>query len=140
MANQDEVLNAIRLVTEYYQAQPNETQVRLWIRLLEPYPAEIIESAVLAHIEKSKWQPKVSEIRDLCAELMPKAHSYQVDSMAGELIELENAFYDDRQLDLAAWEGLAQSFERCGRQERAANTRQRLANLQSILEQEQQPC
>jgi hypothetical protein len=139
MAADEEILNAIRLVSEYYGAEPNETQVRLWLRLLEPYPGEVIERAVISHIEHSKWAPKVSEIRDLCDQRMP-SNSYQVDPLAAELLDLEQDFYfNDRRLDVAAWEHLADKFERIGRHERAANTRQRLANLKNILEQESQP-
>lgn len=139
MATDAEILSLLRLVAEYYGQEVNETQARLWLRLLELYPAPVIEKAVVAHIKRSKWFPKVSEIRDLCAELNP-SNGYRVDSLVGELLQLENAFYEARQLDPPAWERLARRFERVGRTERAANTRQRLANLQAILEREQQPC
>jgi hypothetical protein len=139
MATDSEILSSLRMVTEYYGQEVNETQVRLWLRLLEPYPALVIEKAVVTHIERSKWTPKVSEIRDLCAELNP-SNGYRVDSLVGDLVQLENAFYDARQLDPAAWERLARRFERVGRVERAANTRQRLANLQAILNLEAEPC
>lgn len=139
MATDAEILSSLRLVTEYYGQEVNETQVRLWLRLLEPYPALVIERAVMMHIEHSKWTPKVSEIRDLCDSLTPK-NGYRVDSLVGELLELENAFYSERQLDADAWERLARQFERVGRVERATNTRQRFAHLQAILEREVQPC
>ena len=139
MATDAEILSSLRLATEYYGQEVNETQVRLWLRLMEPYPAETIEKAMLSHIEKSKWPPKVSEIRDLCDSLAPK-NGYRIDSLVGELLELENAFYDSRQLDADAWERLARRFERVGRAERAANTRQRFTNLQSILDLEAEPC
>lgn len=139
MATDAEILSSLRLVTEYYGQEINETQVRLWLRLLEPYPALVVEKAVLTHIERSKWPPKVSEIRDLCDSLTPK-NGYRVDSLVGELLELENAFYSERQLDADAWERLARQFDRVGRIERSANTRQRFANLQAILEREVEPC
>jgi hypothetical protein len=139
MATDAEILSSLRLVTEYYGQEINETQVRLWLRLLEPYPALVIEKAVLTHIERSKWTPKVSEIRDLCDSLTPK-NGYRMDSLVCELLELENAFYDERQLDSTTWERLARQFERVGRVERATNTRQRLANLQAILDLEAEPC
>ena len=139
MATDAEILRSLRLATEYYGQEVNETQVRLWLRLMEPYPAETIEKAMLSHIERSKWPPKVSEIRDLCVSMTP-GNDYRVDSLVGELLELEDAFYSKRQLDADVWERLARQFERVGRVERAANTRQRFTNLQAILDLEAEPC
>ena len=136
MASQNEILSAMKMLAEYYGQEPNETQARLFMRLLEPYPGSVLEEAVISHIQASKWYPKVSEIRDLCDNLLPKGQTYQVDSLAAEQIELENEFYDSRQFDAERFERLALQYENSGRLARAEQVRRRAHNFSRAIEQE----
>lgn len=125
MASEAELIKALKLLTEYYGQEPNETQARLFMRLLEAYPGAVVEEAVLAHISASKWYPKVSELRDRCDGLMPRSESYMVDPLAAEQIDLEHEFYDHGNFDPERYEKLARQYENCDRLARAEQVRRR---------------
>lgn len=63
MASEQVILEQLAMLTEYYDKEPSERQARIYLATLKDIDDQILEAAVLDHIAKSTWFPKVNELR-----------------------------------------------------------------------------
>lgn len=68
------------LVAAYPGTSIDDSTGKLYARLLADLPDDILEAAVLDHISRSIWFPKVAELRSACAELMHGTGRYAPDA------------------------------------------------------------
>jgi hypothetical protein len=119
----------------YPEKKLDEPTLQLYMEQLADIPVNLLWRAVKEHIQTSDWFPKISELRKSAARL---AGTNQFESLAPHPVELllekaialEDAYYQQGILDSAAWQSLAEAFERADRPYRAEATRRKLAMLQ----------
>jgi hypothetical protein len=70
MATQETIFRILTLLTaEYPEKEVTPETPGLYEALLIDVPDEVLEAAVLDHISKSKWYPKISELRDIAIDM-----------------------------------------------------------------------
>jgi hypothetical protein len=140
-----------RLYLAYPDKVHDPATVSLYLDSLADIPVWLLEQAVQRQIRTSEWFPKISELRQLAAQIANTRQfetlhpPHPLERLAGDawaLIsqaqELEDAFYRLDRLDPAEWGDLAARFERLERPERAAYTLEKLRRLQAIREKQAQ--
>jgi hypothetical protein len=69
MAGIDEILQVVQDLAEYYEREPNDIQVNLWLDLLAEFDGAVLRAARLEHIRASAWFPKIAEMVKICTRL-----------------------------------------------------------------------
>ncbi len=131
MASQLEVLSALRALSNYYGKEPGPQKVNFYLSCLADIDVDALRYAVLAWIKRSPFFPRVSELRQAASEYQPR-----IDYLAEEYQRLFDAFFLAGELDPAAWEDLAQSFERADRPARADHTRKKFKAMWRMVEEQ----
>ena len=144
MANSNQIISVLEAFGKAYPHQNlSKPTAELYIRFLTDIPSDLLWEAAERHIATSSYFPRIAELRLLVAR---QAGTHQFNSLAVHSLPdtlayqtqaLEDAFYQDRILDPAAWLNLVDLFNRLDRPHRAEQTRHKLAALQAILEQEE---
>ena len=128
----DQVLSVLKLLAEYYNHEPTETQASIYLDALSDLDPVPLQESARRWIRRSPFFPKVSDLLQIARQIPSPAP----DTLAYRVQALEDAFYADRTLDPQAWLALADEFEHADRPHRALHTRQKLAAFQDIIEQE----
>ena len=128
----DQVISVLKLLAEYYNHEPTETQASIYLDALSDLDPVPLQESARRWIRRSPFFPKVSDLLQIARQIPSPAP----DALAYRVQALEDAFYADRTLDPQAWLALADEFERADRPHRALHTRQKLAAFQDIIEQE----
>lgn len=68
------------LISAYPGTEIDESTGKLYTQLLADIPDNILEAAVLDHITRSIWFPKVAELRTACSELSYGTGRYAPDA------------------------------------------------------------
>jgi hypothetical protein len=129
----EDVISVLEMLCEYYNAEPSEAQLRVYMDLLCNLEPWALKEAAYAWICRSPFFPKVSELLQAAREIPPPQPNF----LFIELLELENDFYHRRVLNPEAFLDLAKRCERAGRVHTAQHARDRLALFQSMLEGEE---
>ena len=71
MEKKNFALIAAKLQTFYPKENlfPNEASIPLWFNSLQDLPADVLNLAVDKWVALNKWPPKVSELRQMVAEI-----------------------------------------------------------------------
>jgi hypothetical protein len=132
MAENLQILKALRKLTAYYGKEPTKEQVELYLELLAEVETPALNYAVQTWIKSSPFYPRINE-------LIHTAASYTPPSAPPEKVllrvqhQLQNDFFLEGKLDPQRWEKLAQDFERHDRIHSAAACRKRFRNYQANL-------
>lgn len=74
MANKQDITEILMILqTAYPQTEMGDYTPQLYLELLQDIPGDILKQAVLHHVSRSPWYPKVSEIRRSAVELQINA-------------------------------------------------------------------
>lgn len=147
MATQDEIIPVLEVLGRAFPNQAlSKPTGEIYVRMLEDIPIDLLWRAAERHMAEAKYFPRIAELRGMAARLagtdrfasLPPPSPPAPDGLALALLELEDDFYYERELDPQAWLDLAEAFERADRPHRAADTRKKLAGLQAVLEREAQ--
>ena len=111
----DQVISVLKLLAEYYNHEPTETQASIYLDALSDLDPVPLQESARRWIRRSPFFPKVSDLLNI-ARTIPKSAP---DTLAYRVQALEDAFYEDRALDPQAWLALADEFERADRPHRA---------------------
>ena len=126
----DQVLSVLKLLAEYYNHEPTETQASIYLDALSDLDPVPLQESARRWIRRSPFFPKVSDLLQIARQIPSPAP----DALAYRVQALEDAFYAEGRLDPAEWERLAVQFEQLDRPHRAASTRGKLRSLQTILD------
>jgi hypothetical protein len=138
MATPDEILSVLETLLHAYPGQNySRESFQVYINHLSDIHPRLLDMCAENLISKSTWFPRVSEIR---AEASRIVGSHMISTwrppqnyLMARFYELENQFFHHHILDPAAWNELADEFERRDRPYSAAGARQRLATFQQVL-------
>lgn len=133
MANGTDILDVLGTLVDYFAVEPNDAQLRLYVRALSDLTGAELQAAADEYIKTGKWFPKVSELRDI-AERLGKQPALQHDLLEAEVIELKDAFLFDGEYNPARMEAIAVLYERAEREYKAAWVRREAANMAAIAE------
>ena len=144
MADSQQAIAVLKTLGKAYPHQSITRQTaELYIDFLADIPGDLLWRVAEHHIASSRFFPSIAELRTLATRLAGTSQFNSLatpaaspDALAYQVQALEDTFNEDRTLDPQAWQALADQFERTDRPHRALHTRQKLAALQSILEQE----
>ena len=138
MTDPDRLLPLFSLLSlAYPEKRLSSETLQLYLELLSDIPDYLLEAAVRAHIQASPYFPRLSELRSLAQRLaggrtFDSLPPEPFDRLAAEAQALEDAFYQEGELDVQAWESLEERFERADRPHRAEHTREKLRRLKAI--------
>ena len=147
IAGSQEVVKVLLALTQAFpHREVSRDTLEIYVRMLEDIPIDLLWRAAERHMAEAQYFPRIAELRGMAARLagtdrfasLPPASPPAPDGLAQRLLELEDDFYFERELDPHAWLDLAEAFERADRPHRAEHTRKKLAALQAVLEREAQ--
>jgi hypothetical protein len=141
-----DVVEILKTLNTAYPKRDNlsDDAVRVYIKALSDIPPRLLEIAADNIIKDNKWFPSVAELRTEAKRVakLPSARDFRsvnsdsANQLLAEREGLYTAFFQDRTLDVEAWNALAEKFERMERPHRAEHTRKTLSELQAIVERE----
>jgi len=119
------------LALAYPDKQLSRQSVQVYLENLADIPARILDAAVRAHIQSNPYFPRIAELRQAARKLtggrpFDALEEDPYEMLTRQAVELEEAFYQRGELDVQAWERLAQQFDYWRRPQRAERTRERL--------------
>jgi hypothetical protein len=125
------------LYLAYPQKEQQESTLQLYLKMLADIPIWLLELAIEQIIHTSPFFPKISEIRQVTAQIAGTQRFDQlprepVDRLAFLAQSLEDDFYHAGRLDPAEWQALAEAFTLADRPHRAEHTLEKLRRLQQI--------
>lgn len=133
---EQQVIEAIQTLAECFRKEPNQTQVRIFVRLLAPYAGECLERAMAQHIESSNWFPTAHELLGHCRKIAAENEvQYQVDPLMAEYFELTEKFYQSGAYIPQEFEALEAKFRNKDRTCMADQVKERARRLESIDQQ-----
>ena len=110
------ILGCIRTLSECYRKEPNDSQVRIFLRVLMPFELEIVERATARHIESSTWFPTAHELLGICRQMQAEGQvQYQHDPLMAEYFGLCERFYQTGAYIPQEFERLEKLFRNQGR-------------------------
>lgn len=131
-----QVIECLNTLAECYRKEPNDTQVKIFVEVLKPFDAEVIQRAVVKTIESSTWFPSVHELLRLCREIRSQDEAgYQVDPLLADYYALVEKFYQTGECSAAEFEALEEKFRKKDRLNMADQVRERARRLEIIERQ-----
>ena len=138
MANDTQILSALRRLSAYYGKEPSKEQARLYLEMLAELEPAALEFAVRSWIRRSPFFPRISELLEAAAQYTPPPADpawmlFQVQ------YRLERKVFREGVLDAALWENLVQRFEQYGRTYSARACQERFRRYQEMLALQNNP-
>lgn len=132
MADETQILSALRRLSAYYGKEPSKEQARLYLEMLADLQPAALDFAVRSWIRRSPFFPRISELLEAAARYSPPPADPLWVLLQAQY-RLERRFFREGVVDAAQWEDLAQRFEQYGRTYSARACRERLRRYQEML-------
>jgi hypothetical protein len=132
MAENSQILKALRKLTAYYGKEPTKEKVELYLELLAEVETPALNYAVQTWIKSSPFYPRISELLRTAASYTPPTAPPEKVLLRIQF-QLQQDYFSEGKLDPRRWEKLAQDFERHDRIHCAAACRERFRNYQANL-------
>jgi hypothetical protein len=125
MANDSQILSALRKLSAYYGKEPSKEQARVYLQMLAGLEPAALEYAVEAWIKRSPFFPRINELLQTARTYQPPPIS-AVQALFHCQRLLERKFWREGLLDAQEWDSLAARFEINGCDHLARRCRSRL--------------
>jgi hypothetical protein len=73
LAHSEEILQLLKILALNYGSEPSEDKINLFTADLQDLPAEVMAQAVRRHMHASPFFPRLSELRQLAAQITAPA-------------------------------------------------------------------
>lgn len=110
MASESEILEVLKMLTEAYRLEPNDTQTALFLETLKPFDAEKVRMAARQWIKASKWFPTIAELHRECMLQEEIGTVLFPDALMKKYFELQERWFIQGEYNRAEYESLAQKF------------------------------
>jgi hypothetical protein len=137
MAENKQILAALRKLTACYGKVPTKEQVQMYLELLAEVEPVALDYAVQAWIKSSPFYPRINELLRTAACYTPPPAAPEKALLLVQY-QLQHVFFQEGKLDPKLWVKLAQDFERYDRIYTAEACRKRFKNYQAILDRVQE--
>lgn len=139
MADQTQILAALRKLSAYYGKEPTKDQAHIYLELLADLEPAALDFAVQEWLQSSPFFPRLNELLQTARRYQPPAAS-PAQALGHCLRLLERKFWRERVLDQQEWENLAARMEIEGCTHQANRCRSRLRQLQNQIVAEKDPA
>jgi len=121
------------LLLAYPDRAPQADTLQLYLERLSDIPAWLVRQAVERHIDRSAWFPRIADLRDAAARIartrdFASVSPYPNHPLSVRAVQLEQAYYEQGELNPREWQRLAEALDQAERPHLAARLRQRLAH------------